>query len=319
MSVTAVLVPFAENEAEALLAANREEALRPLLARARTLRPRLARLDGVREELHAALFHKWNHEAGRAPSPLVQVWRLVTKARGEVREFAGYDPFVHLFGRSLPATGATSRDVAAAIARLCEADDAAFETALAADLRGLDPKAAGLFLEARTPAVEGLDEAFGAEARRLEAGLSGEDYKAAFDALVRLQAWSRPVWRLDGAMLEGLLGDVGVQVEAGSGADFFQEALDPPPSEAALARLPRGLETFSGPGAYFPAARVKVLAGALRLQRARIRANATQSDERTAIVLRHVRLVEEAALYCEAHDLGLCEAAGVEWHDRTHA
>ena len=45
------------------------------------------------------------HEAARAPSPVVQLWKLLTRQKTTIAEFTGYDPFVQVFGRSLPALG----------------------------------------------------------------------------------------------------------------------------------------------------------------------------------------------------------------------
>lgn len=309
-----------EPEAEGLLAGD-ASVRGALQARARTLRARVARVDAVREELHLALFHRWAAGQARAPTMLDTLRGMIRrKLNGGATprpEPGGYDPFVHLFGRSLPAAGRTGKEVAARIRTLLAADDATFTAGIAADLASVDPVARPLWEGA--PVVEAPPELAGridSEADRVHASLAGESLRPALDGLARLSAWSWPVWRLDGEMLPPLLRTLGLTVQAGRADALFAERLDPETLEIKARTLPRGLGDFSGAGAFLSSTEVKSLAGSLRLYRARLAENLRASGEAEALLQRHLRLLEEAVLFCEAEDLALCEAAGVEWHDR---
>lgn len=310
-----MLVPVLEPEAEALL---RGEAPPALLERARRLRDRVARVDAVREDLHAALFEHWTAAQARAPTLLDTLRRVLRRGAPARPAPGGYDPFVQLFGRSLPVAGDTGRDVAARLTALLGADDATFSAEIAADLASFDPKARPIFESAAPPGPPPeLDARLAAEGARARAALEeGGSLAPALDALVRPSAWSWPVWRLDGEMLPSLLKTLGVTVHAGRADALFAEALTPEALENRAGTLPRGLGDFRGAGAFLSSSDVKSLAGSLRLYRARIAENVRASGEAEALLQRHQRLLEEAVLFCEAHDLALCEAAGVEWHDR---
>lgn len=322
MSATTVLVPLSEPEGEALLAGGdaRREVLDEIRSRALLLRARVARIDAIREDLHALLFPKWE-AAARGPSSFFSTIAGLLRPKQPPRAARGYDPFVHLFGRSLPVTGADPRAESKRLSELERLAGPAYDTALATDLRSLDPRAAELFLATSEPApAADLDTVIAREVSLLDTALAATppDPRQALDAVVRLSAWSRPVWRFDGEMLPSLIQSLGIGVDAGSAAPLFEElAADRPEVAPTLVSLPKALPDFAGPGSFLTSTDVRMLAGALRLQRAVVLHNALSSGEAREIVLRHARLLEEAVFYCEEGSLALAEASGVEWHDRN--
>lgn len=318
MSATAVLVPILEPEAEALLDGDAHAIISELRARAALLRRRIARVDTIREELHALLFSKWEKSLPKHPgmfAALSSLWKKPEPAQSS----KGYDPFVHLFGRSLPVAAPDSKLVADRLTKLLSLEEDAFVESLGAELALLDPKARTLWSETRPldapPALEG---AITEELTALERAMRSEPPKpaAALDAIVKLSAWSRPVWRFDGDMLPDLLRTLGIGVELSPAVELFEARADESPAlEAALKTLPMSLGSFAGAGAWLSSSQVKLVGGALRLQRGRLATNAAQSENPT-IVMRHVRLLEEAVFFCEENGFALSEAAGVEWHER---
>ena len=318
MSVTTVLVPVDEAEAEALLNGGTvaDEALSGLQTRAVRLRRRIARVDSIREQLHELLFSRWAGAQAKPESPLAPLVRLFRKAPPP-RVSNGYDPFVHIFGRSLPVVGATSKEVAERVTVVVAADETAFEAELAKDLRSLDSAAADLFRNAPRSAVD-VDDPITAQATCIADALrEPPQLVAALDAIVRLNAWSQPVWRLDGEMLPSLLRTLGIGVIAGSALPLFAELIEARADLAqASEKLPKGLNNFAGAGAFLTSVDVKMVAGALRMSRGRVAKNASEGDEGSEITLRHLRLLEEAIFFAEAQNFALAEAAGVEWHDR---
>jgi hypothetical protein len=316
VSVTTVLVPVLEPEAEGLFENGDAAGLR---TRARRLRARVARVDAIREELHDLLFPRWKAaNTARPPLPLrlIQALRKAKPAEAS----AGYDPFVHLFGRSLPVDGASPKAVVEALVKVLAQDDAVADETLAAHLTALDPRAGERLRQQPRPAVdEALDPAIDRELAKIRTAMSAQPpaLRAALDAVVRLSAWSFPVWRLDGEMLPDLLRAVGIGVTPGRARGLFETVADARPELVPLLdTLPARLPDFAGTGSFLTSGEVKVLAGALRLQRGVIARNAADSGENATLVMRHMRLLEEAVLFCEAEGLGLAEAAGVEWHDR---
>lgn len=320
MSVTTVLVPVLEPEAEALFEGGEAaaRALAGLVDRARPLRARVARVDAMREELHDLLYPRWqggHKRPGQAFSRILSAFRKVAPATAST----GYDPFVQLFGRSLPVEAATPRQVAEALVQLVAADETTFEATLGAQLDTLDARAGERYRrEPRHPPPAKLEEAVAAEGALIAASLQAPStLRPALDAVARLSAWSRPVWRLDGEMLPDLLRTLGIGVVAGRASGLFETAFEARPELAAVAgTLPVRLADFSTAGTWLSSGDVKLLAGALRLQRLSIAKNAAESGENAELAMRHARLLEEAALFCEAEGFGLLEAAGVEWHDR---
>lgn len=323
MSVTTVLVPVLEPEVEAFFdgGAEGDRALATALRRAAPLRARVARVDAVREALHEVLFPAFERSLPR-PSPFA-AWLRRTLGGGPVPapRSTGYDPFVHLFGRSLPVTGAGAREVANRLGKLLPLEDESVFTAeLAGDLRSLDPRAAELFLAepAVAPPAE-LERRVRAQYARVRESLQAQppEPEVALDAAVRISAWSWPVWRLDGEMLPGLVATLGATAEPGPAESLFAEAASHRPELAAsLERLPKLLEGFSGPGTFLASQEVKLLARSLNLYASRIALNAATSGEAVPVLMRNVRLLEEALHFCEAQGLALSEAAGVEWHER---
>lgn len=312
MSVTTVLVPVDEAEAEALLSG--EADVQTIVARTARLRARVARVDPVREPLHDLLFRTWDIARQGRPSLLARVRGLIQKPKSWSVP-SGYDPFVHLWGRSLPVTGAHGGEVAEALQQVLAADDGAFTAKLGEHLASLDPQAASVWAEApRTVAVEGVEAAVRGQAKEVASAAAERRWTAALDALARLNAWSRPVWRLDGEMLPDVVSALGLRVMPGRATALFEGlGLD----EAAIESLPKRLASFHGAGTYLSSGEVKMLAGSLRLSRGRVAKNAAESGGAPELALRHLRLVDEAVRYCEAEHLGLIEASGVEWHEHV--
>ncbi len=316
VSATTVLVPVAEPEAESLLAGQEPS---EIAARARLLRPRVGRVDAVREELHELLFPRWTGARGRAPNPVERIATLFRK-RQAAPPSLGYDPFVQIFGRSLPFEGAPGTMVAT-LNRALAADEAAFQDLVAASLHSFDPRAERIFREAPAPAPPiDLDVAIDAESAAIKTALAEQppDLARALDAIARLSAWSWPVWRLDGEMLPGLLSTLGIEVVASRATGLFEELAEVRPEiRDFFPRLPDRLPDFARAGSFLTSAEVRLVAGALRLRRGQIAKNVADTDEATAILMRHARLLEEAAGFCESQSLALLEAAGVEWHERS--
>ena len=319
MSATAVLVPVLEPEAEALVTggAERDEAAAAVLARAKALRPRVARVDAIREELHGLLFPKWQGAKDRGPG-FVQSIASYFRKREPAKASRGYDPFVHLFGRSLPVAAPDSKLVADRLAKLLALDDAAFDAALGQELALLDPAARTLWAQTSAVEVPGIEAAVSGQLALLDEamGTTPPAFPKALDVLVRLSAWSNPVWRFDGEMLPDLLRTLNIGVELGGAVEPFEGIADAHPEwERALSKLPLALGSFAGAGAWISSTQVRLIAGTLRLQRRRLADNASYT-EHPSLVMRHVRLLEEAIFFCEEQGLALSEAAGVEWHER---
>jgi len=324
MSVTTLLIPIAAQEAEALLegGAAGQAATAEMTARAATLRGRIAAVDAVRDELHDRLFASW--PGARPVPPTAAVLNALLRKLRPPPPTAlptGYDPFVHLFGRSLPVDGRTPKEVAERLHRILKLDDAAFRVELAQDVRGLDA-AAGERIRASLASLQPVDlaPAVSAEVARLQSAVARDppDLTAALDSLVRLGAWSHPLWRLDGEMLPDLFETLGLTVKPEAAAPLFEElAFTRPEVQAAIESLPSTLARFAGAGSYLSGTAVKVLSGSLRLNGGRLIENAVRNSGDPPLTLRHLRLLMEAAFFCEAEDLGLAEAAGVEWHDRA--
>jgi hypothetical protein len=318
--VTTLLVPVLEGEAEAMVegGAAAKDALVPLVARARRWRARVAWVDAVRDELHELLWPLWSAAERPADGPLARVLRLFRKPR-PAEPSTGYDPFVQLFGRSLPLDAPTPREVAALLCAVDRLDDAGFDAALLDQLGKLDPRAAQLLAHAPRPGVpEGLGLAIEAAASDVAAAAADPSRPLgdAVAGIARLSAWSQPLWRLDGDGLGEVLSALGVEVVVGPARALFELAVEAHPElEDRRARLPAALPGFEGAGGYLTSADVQLVAGALRLRRGQLAKNAAAA-EHPALLMRHGRLLEEAVLYCEAEGLGLLEAAGVEWHAR---
>lgn len=319
MSATTVLVPLSESESELLLGPEPEAgtAIGALLDRARTLRSQVAVVDAVREELHELLYSRW--AAGHRKSPLPPLVRaLLQKVRPAEppRLPAGYDPFVHLFGRSLPVTAAMPRETAERLSRVLALQGEEFRETLETDLRALDSRAATVRLAEAAPPAE-LETAIRGEWQGMTAALVAGNLVAAWDALVRLSSWSRPIWRLDGELLGQLLDTTGLTVRPEPATLLFEELADTRPElQAAMEQLPGKLPGFAGAGGYLSSTAVKLLAGSLRMSGARVLQNAARNADDTEVTLRHLRLLSEAVFFCEEEELGIAEAAGVEWHDR---
>jgi hypothetical protein len=321
VSVTTVLVPVSEGEAEALVSGSgREAAIEAIEAieaigrRASVLRARVARVDALRDELHLLLFEKWS--AARSREGAITRFLKAFQKKRPAQAATGYDPFVQLFGRSLPVAGDAPRAVAARLSALLAMDEAAFESELAADLATFDVRAGALFRASPQAPSPETTQHITHEAKKLASALAPEGPLApALDALVRLSAWSRPVWRLDGETLGGLLQELGIGIAPSRGGVLFEEVIAV--STERLEALPQGLSGFSGAGAVLTSAQVQSLAAAFRMQRGRLSHNAAAAEDDARIVMRHARLLEEATLFAEAEGLALAEAAGIEWHDRN--
>jgi len=320
MSVTTVLVPVSETEAEALFAGRLEAADIPgIVQRADRLRHLVAAVDSVREELHAVLFPKWEAGNSKPPTWTESILKPFVKQPPPVIS-KGYDPFVHLFGRSLPVTGATSRDVVERLAKVLAADEAAALSLLTEGLKSLSLRASERLQEASGKAAS-TESAIREQLARIDgAAISRGEmpaWRVAYDAITRVSAWSQPVWRLDGEMLPELIRQLGIGLEAGRPLSLFQELLDDHPEwEESTRDLQSRLKDFAGPGAFLSSTDVKLLAGAFRLKPGGIAQNAAVNASNPVLGLRNARLLEEVALYCESENLALAEAAGVEWHDR---
>jgi hypothetical protein len=232
---------------------------------------------------------------------------------------AGYDPDVQLFGRSLPAAGATPAEAARRVSDLLAMDDGAFALAMGEDLATFDPAARDLWRNSVHDKPLELEPAFRSEVASAGSALTAEppQLRAAWDAVVRLSAWVWPVWRIDGEMVNELLDTVGLTVKAEAPRPLFESFGTGRTSvAAALASLPGKLPSFSSAGACWTASSLKLLAGSLRLQSGRILQNVSRNADDPVATLRNIRLLSEAVFYCERAELGLAEAAGVEWHER---
>lgn len=318
MSVTTLLVPVDEAEAEALLEQGAQAELLPsIIERAGVLRARVERVDAVREELHAALFDRWEGAHAKPKSAFVQVLEALRKKRKPAEPSTGYDPFVHLFGRSLPLDAPAAQALAESLANALKVDETAFAEAVAESLKRLDPKAEAIWRGTPSTQVpEGVGEAIRAEAARAKLSDPTESLRPALNAIARLSAWSRPVWRLDGELLSDLVETLGVEVPLGSAKGLFEVAAETRAwMQGPMEALPTSLPDFHGAGGAWSSAEVKLLAGALRLRRGRIAENVA-GTESPMLTMRHARLLEEAAAYCAAEGFALVEAAGIEWHDR---
>lgn len=323
MSATAVLVPVLESEVKALVAPGgpSADAQGRLLERARTLRERVARVDAVREELHDLFFPKWKGPNERPPGFMSSLTSYFRKHEPAAVS-KGYDPFVHLFGRSLPVAAPDSPSVAQRLSKLLTMDDASFQESLGSELALLDPSARALWTNAPRAASEApfVPTAVSAQMAALSHALrkSPPDFTQALDIVVRLSAWSRPIWRFDGEMLPDLVRTLDLNVEWENASDLFTGVFDPTPQrDRALSRLPKALDSFDGAGAWLSSTQVKFVANALRIQKRRL-ADTASYAQTPALVMRHMRLLEEAVFFCEANGLALSEAAGVEWHDRRN-
>lgn len=311
MSATTVLVPVSEDEVRRLLTGQRVEALGP---RARLLRSRVAQVDAVREDVHSALYEGWeNEQAAALPRPglLAALGRRIKPPPVDGRLPTGYDPYIHIFGRSLPVAADAPVAVAERLAKLLAMDDAAFATAINDDLRQLGAGAFTVSAQAKPVEVEAsLLQQLGALATALQA--QPPQVRAAWDAVLRISAWSRPVWRLDGDLLSPFLTLLAVGTKPEPATELFKASgLDLAGAQA----LPAAIPSFSGGGGYFSVVAVKALAAALRFQ-SRLVQTAQKTSDDPEVALRNLRLLSEAAFYCEREGLGLAEAAGVEWHDR---
>lgn len=318
MSATAVLVPVLEPEAEALVSGGdaAREALQSLTVRGERLRARVAAVDAIREELHLLLFPRWQGPNEKPPGFFAALLSYF-QTRQPARRSQGYDPFVHLFGRSLPVAAPDSALVAKRLADLLALEDDAFLEALGKELALLDPAATKLRADASLPPVP-LSEAVEQQATVLSEAMAAAPpaFKQALDTVVRLSAWTQPVWRFDGEFLPDLLRTLGIGVEIERAVELFEPLVDEHPAWAQeLTKLPVSLGSFDGAGAWLSSTQVKVVAGTLRLQRGRLADNASLTRN-PALVMRHLRLLEEAIFFCEANGLALCEASGVEWHER---
>lgn len=318
MSATAVLVPVLEPEAEALVSGGdaAKEAVSDLVVRGERLRSRVAAVDAIREELHLLLFPRWQGPKEKPPGFFASLASYF-QTRQPARRSQGYDPFVHLFGRSLPVAAPDSALVAKRLADLLALDDDAFLEALGKELALLDPAATGVWSQASLAPVP-LREAIDRQTKALADAMSTEPpaFRTALDVVVRLSAWTQPVWRFDGEFLPDLLRTLGIGVEIERPIELFEALVDEHPGWAqALSKLPVALGSFDGAGAWLSSTQVKFVAGTLRLQRGRLADNASYVAH-PALVMRHLRLLEEAIFFCEANGLALCEASGVEWHER---
>lgn len=326
MSVTTVLVPVLEPEVESLFegGAGSDEARAAIVARASVLRPRVAWVDSVREDLHTLLFPLFELSGGRRPG-LLQRLKSRFLPNPAVAPSTGYDPFVQLFGRSLPVGGSSSLEVAQALQQVMGMEDERFRSVLTSDLAALDPRVRDVLSNARLDATS-LSEASSEIAdavhqqvrevgRALQSGTP--DLRGALDAAIRLSAWSWPVWRLDGEMLPDLLTKLNTTVKPQRATGLFDPLVDERPELAELLEtLPKRLAGFDSAGSFLPSDSVKILARSLKLYARKVAENVAASRESPVILMRQLRLLEEALLFCEAEGLALCEASGVEWHDR---
>jgi hypothetical protein len=324
LSVTTVLVPVLESEAEALLAG---QPTPELLPRAERLRRRVARVDGIREPLHELLYPRWEKEAGkhgiggrrRSDHPFSRFTKLFAPKAEPPRIPSGYDPYVHLFGRTFPLFRTAPRELAPRLIELLQADNQAFSAELKKELQQLDSRGIELYDQATasfdsTELVRSVQRVQDKLTAAIGATLNA---RAAYDALVTLSAWSQPVWRLDGDMLRELTRTLGITEAPGRAVSLFDELKDARPDiEPALKKLPDHLQDFAGAGAFWSSTEVKAVAGSMRLYRSKLARNAVENGEDPIATLRNLRLLEEAVLFCEAESLALAEAAGVEWHDR---
>jgi hypothetical protein len=320
VSVTTVLVPLLEVEVHALLLGRAPE---EMIDRANRVRRRVQAVDASREELHVLLYPLWERGlAARRPSgprgPISLLTRLVTPRRPPPAPPA-YDPYVQVFGRSLPVAGDTPRAVADRLTELMGKDDPTFEQSFTEDLRRLDARATDVVARHRPGAVGGVALAVAAEVGLLRQCLDADPPRLsdAWTAIVSLQAWSWPVWRLDGDMIGQLLEALGIAIRPEPPRSVFEPWLQSRGlPDTALAGLPGKLPSFRAAGGYFPAAQVKALAGSIGVQSSRLAQNALRNADDPDAALRNLRLLSEAAFYCERNGLGLAEAAGLEWHDR---
>jgi hypothetical protein len=310
VSVTTVLVPVDEAEVERVLAGG---GVGDIAVRAARLRRRVARVDAVREEMHALLFRYWS--GAIRPRWSVERWITALRAPGAATPSTGWDPFVHLFGRSLPVVGPDSRAVASTLADIVALEeDEAFSDRLAASLASLDEQAGSVWrgapafidIETIAPRVEG-------QRARIVAAAASHELVDSLAPLARLSAWSQPVWRFDGHQLCELLALAGIGVTPEPPTALFEERFGVDAVEATS--FPARLGDFAGTGGYLTSSAVQLLAGALRLGRTAIARQVGASGEPTQIAMRHLRLLEEAVLFCESRGLGLWETAGLEFHE----
>jgi hypothetical protein len=308
VSVTTVLVPVSTAEVDAL---ERGDAVPALTERARLLRGRVAQVDAVREDLHSQLYDAWE-QAQEAAAPrgglLAAIGRKIKPPIVEHRLPVGYDPYVQLFGRSLPLADDSPVTIAERIPKVLALDGTAFTASMIEELGRLG--ATDVAIPAASAPAD-LEAAIEAQQRQLHAALAARALRSAWDALLRLCAWSQPIWRLDGELLMPLLIASAVATKPEPATALFPNLSAAQVSET----LPGAIPSFSGGGGYFTPAAVKELAAALRFQSRIVQAARKAADD-SDIALRNLRLLSEAAFYCEREGLGLAEAAGVEWHDR---
>jgi len=315
MSVTTVLIPVPEQIAEALVAGGPQAATAAssLIAEAIPLRRLVSSVDAIREELHACLFPRW--KAGRPPAAawLKAVISLFRRQR-PLLDADGYDPFVHLFGRSLPIDGPTPRDVATALRSLLADPPERGLATIAATIERLDRRAAEILRQQEL--VQGsarLEEQLKAMAQ--EVAVAEDSHSAlqrSVGRLALLLSLTQPLWRLDGQSLPALLSAVGMEEPPGSPAPLYEElAAARPVLGPLLTELLPTLVAHEGTGAFLSSSDVTRCLGAIRLRRTTVMTNAADAAA-PLIVLRHLRLLEEALSYCELTGMGLLEAAGVE-------
>lgn len=325
MSVTTVLVPVLEPEIEGLFegGAAREDAQNAIVARASVLRPRVSWVDSVREDLHALLFPLFEESSGKPPG-LLQRLKSRFLPNPAIAPSTGYDPFVQLFGRSLPVGGSSPLEVAQVLQRVMGMEEERFRSALTSDLAALDPRTRDVLANARVDASSPREiaEAVNQQVRDIDRALrsSTPAVREVLDAAVRLSAWSWPVWRFDGEMLPDLLAKLNTTVKPQRASGLFDPLVDERPELAELLEtLPKMLAGFDGAGSFLPSGSVKILARSLKLYARKVAENVARTGESPVILMRNLRLLEEALLFCEAEGLALCEASGVEWHDRPRA
>lgn len=313
MSATTILVPVDETEARSLVHARSSALVDALVQRTHALRRAVGRVDAVREELHALLFPKWEQLNERPPGLWASLVGWLKRSPGATPS-RGYDPFIHLFGRSLPIASGEPSVVARDLGKIVEFDERALDAALGDELATLSPATRELWSAARSKG-ENIRPSIEQELVALDGALKTEpaDFRRALVAIARLSAWSRPVWRFDGEMLSTLLQTLEIGFDPQTARALFEPV--PERFERELGRLPRTLESFRGTGVWLSSAQVKLLGASLRGGKRRL----TETAARAAhphVVLRHLRLLEEAVYFCETSNLALCEAAGVEWHER---
>ena len=315
MSVTTVLIPVPEQVAETLVAGGplTTAATASLIEEATPLRRLVATVDAVREELHACLYHHW--AAGRPPSA---AWlRAVVglfRRRHPILDTQGYDPFVHLFGRSLPIDGPSPRHVAESLrALLSEPPERGLATL--ADMIGqLDRRAAAVL---RQQCVALPSATLSGQLSRLASAVAVDadvesSLNRSIEQLARLLSLTQPLWRLDGHTLPSILSAVGIEEQPGSPAPLYEElSLEQPALAPCMAALDSDLITHEGTGAFLSSSDVTRCLGAIRLRRATVMANAARAAT-PLITLRHLRLLEEALCYCELTGKGLLETSGLE-------